>query len=67
LTLTGWWSTSVLLFQLRCDSVANAMERREHAQKGERSSVDHLLPIDEHRQLTIVSFYELHVDAEALV
>jgi hypothetical protein len=49
---------------LRRDSVANALQRREHAQEGECTGVHHFLIVDQHGQLAIVSIHETDVDAE---
>ena len=48
------------------DGIPNAPQRWQDTEKGERSSIDHFLPIDQYRQLAVASLDELRFNAQFL-
>lgn len=50
--------------EFRRNGVANPAQGGKHAQECERTTVDHLLPIDVNGELAVVSLDELGVNAE---
>jgi len=48
------------------NGVANALKRWQDAKKGERTSVYHLFPVDQYRQLAVLSVHQRCFNAQLL-
>ena len=49
---------------MRGDDPPDLVDRRQHAGKRERATAHNFFAIDEHLELSVVSIFQLHIDAE---
>jgi hypothetical protein len=58
--------TSSRIAEFGNNGVANALQRWQDTKKGERTSVYDLLPVDQYRQLAVLSVHERGFDTQLL-